>query len=224
MSDKVKQALRSNRSLLILAGMCILSYALAWWISAHSEDSHGSSKIDYRHRKVLPAEPQERTEKHSPPLHLMQVEADVVQSQSRSRIDAHNSQQELNTNVQRFAAETRVIPRKSTPEQEYAWILPQGVRVANIEQQTVGRIPALQAGQSWPLRIEVEWDLDAEGFDLRAPNTPLVLHVYRNINGQAVGQLSQFELPAAPQRRDSTEDPRGDARRPGIPRRDSLER
>ncbi|HRK08600.1 MAG TPA: hypothetical protein PLZ57_12585 [Pseudobdellovibrionaceae bacterium] len=221
MSDKVKQALRSNRSLLILAGMCILSYAIAWWISANSEDSE---RIDYRNRKILPAESQERTEKHSPPLHLVQVETAPVQSQSRSHTFPQGTTQDRNANIQRFVAETRVIPKKGTPEQEYAWILPQGVRLAHVEQHT-GRIPALQAGQSWPLRIEVEWDLDADGVALRPESTPLVLHVYRNINGQAVGQLSQFELPPISPKRDSLlEEPNGETRRPRIPHRDSLER
>jgi hypothetical protein len=139
----------------------------------------------------------------------------------------------LNSRIQRFIAETRVVPKKDSPEQEYAWILPQGVRVASLEQSTAaqaveqntGSIPALRAGQSWPLRIEVEWDLDADGVHLRPPNIPLVLHVYRSINGQAVGQLSQFELPPISPKRDSvSEEPTGDTRRPSIPHRDSLER
>jgi hypothetical protein len=228
MSEKVRTALRSHRSLIILAAMCLVSYAIAWWISVSSQDPSTSHPPDNRGRRSPPAEPPHRTEKHSPQLSLLQIQDEPAEAQGEVSNTSRGTTSRA-ASVARFVAATLVVPRRAIGEQRFTWILPQGVRLANTsltpgEAQIEGRIPPLQAGQSWPLRIEVEWDLDSNGKDMRAMELPVVLHVYREINGQAVGQLSQFDLPISSSERDPAGADRTDTRRPQDSRRDGLSR
>lgn len=171
-------------------------------------------------------ENQTKTEKHTSQVNIVQIQSDSVETQSPR---AGPSKTDDSTPVLRFTASTLVVPQRDLTEQRFTWILPQGVRVANTsvtseDAQLHGRIPALHAGQSWPLRIDVEWDLNAQGEQMRDLKAPLVLHVYREVNGQAIGQLSQFDLPMGEARRNNSSAEPGSPGRPNDSRRDGLSR
>jgi hypothetical protein len=72
---------------------------------------------------------------------------------------------------------------------EYIWILPDGARA--VDGSVEGNLGTLHAGEKRTLTLSIE--------SLTTENRQVYLHVYRLMNGEAVGQIAQYNTMTQPQ-------------------------
>lgn len=99
---------------------------------------------------------------------------------------ASSASASANSASTRISLTATISADKAMEQYEYNWILPRGYAV--VGGPAAGQVPTIEAGGKRELTVTIDRGTE--------PAQPIVLHVFRLVRNEPVGQVAQFDFPS----------------------------